>query len=91
MRDLLTHRGGLGNAEYLWYESDIPAADVRRRVRFLQPAYSLRSSFLYLPERHVRSRRRRILDPLGMARTVTPLREAQARDNMASPHCAYRS
>jgi CubicO group peptidase (beta-lactamase class C family) len=47
VRDLLTHRAGLGNADFLWYESDIPAAEVRRRVRMLRPAYSLRSSFIY--------------------------------------------
>ena len=101
VRDLLTHRGGLGNADYLWYESEIPAAEVRRRVRFLRQAYSLRSSFIYqnimyavagdvleaasgMPwEQFVR---RRIFEPLGMARTVATLREAQARDNVASPH-----
>jgi CubicO group peptidase (beta-lactamase class C family) len=101
VRDLLTHRGGLGNADYLWYESDVPAAEVRRRVRFLRPAYSLRSGFIYqnlmyavagdvveaasgMPwEEFVR---RRIFTPLGMTRTVATLREAQARENVASPH-----
>jgi CubicO group peptidase (beta-lactamase class C family) len=101
VRDLLTHRAGLGNADFLWYESDIPAAEVRRRVRFVRPAYSLRSSFIYqnimyavagdvveaasgMPwEEFVR---RRIFTPLGMTRTVATLREAQARENVASPH-----
>jgi CubicO group peptidase (beta-lactamase class C family) len=101
VRDLLTHRAGLGNADLLWYESDIPAAEVRRRVRMLRPAYSLRSSFVYqnimyavagdvveaasgMPwEEFVR---RRIVAPLGMARTAMTLREAQSRDNVASPH-----
>jgi CubicO group peptidase (beta-lactamase class C family) len=101
VRDLLTHRGGLGNADYLWYESDIPAAEVRRRVRLLRPAYSLRSSFIYQNVMYAVAGdvveaasgvpweefvRRRILTPLGMARTVPTLREAQARENVASPH-----
>jgi CubicO group peptidase (beta-lactamase class C family) len=101
VRDLLTHRGGLGNADYLWYESEIPAAEVRRRVRFLRPAYSLRSGFIYQNIMYavagdvVESAsgmpwdefvRRRIFGPLAMGRTVTTLRETQTRDNVASPH-----
>jgi CubicO group peptidase (beta-lactamase class C family) len=101
VRDLLTHRGGLGNADYLWYESEIPAAEVRRRVRFLRPAYSLRSGFIYQNIMYAVAGdvveaasgmswdefvRRRIFGPLGMGRTVTTLRETQTRDNVASPH-----
>ena len=47
VRDLLTHRGGLGNADYLWYGQDTPRRDILERVRLLSPAYSLRSSFIY--------------------------------------------
>jgi CubicO group peptidase (beta-lactamase class C family) len=101
VRDLLTHRGGLGNADYLWYESDIPAADVRRRVRFLRPAYSLRSGFIYQNIMYAVAGdvveaasgmpweefvRRRIFGPLAMGRTVATLRETETRDNVASPH-----
>jgi CubicO group peptidase (beta-lactamase class C family) len=101
VRDLLTHRGGLGNADYLWYESEIPAAEVRRRVRFLRPAYSLRSGFIYQNIMYAVAGdvveaasgmpweefvRRRIFGPLAMARTVATLRETQTRDNVASPH-----
>jgi CubicO group peptidase (beta-lactamase class C family) len=101
VRDLLTHRGGLGNADYLWYESEIAATEVRRRVRFLRPAYSLRSGFIYQNIMYAVAGdiveaasgmtweefvRRRIFGPLAMARTVATLRETQARDNVASPH-----
>jgi CubicO group peptidase (beta-lactamase class C family) len=101
VRDLLTHRGGLGNADYLWYESEVPAADVRRRVRFLRPAYSLRSGFIYQNVMYAVAGdvveaasglpweefvRRRIFAPLAMTRTVATLRETQTRDNVASPH-----
>ena len=101
VRDLLTHRGGLSNADYLWYESDIPVAEVRRRVRFLRPAYSLRSGFVYQNIMYAVAGdvveaasgmpwaelvRRRILAPLAMTRTVATLRETQTRDNVASPH-----
>ncbi len=101
VRDLLTHRGGLGNADYLWYESNLPVAEVRRRVRFLRPTYSLRSSFIYQNVMYALAGdvvaaasgmsweefvRRRIFEPLAMSRTVPTLREAVARDNVASPH-----
>jgi CubicO group peptidase (beta-lactamase class C family) len=101
VRDLLTHRGGLGNADYLWYESDIPSAEVRRRVRLLRPSYSIRSSFIYQNVMYALAGdvvtaasgmpweefvRRRIFEPLAMSRTVATLRETQARDNVASPH-----
>jgi CubicO group peptidase (beta-lactamase class C family) len=101
VRDLLTHRGGLGNADYLWYESANPAAEVRRRIRLLRPAYSLRSSFIYQNVMYALAGdvvaaasgmpweefvRRRIFEPLGMSRTAATLREAEARDNVATPH-----
>jgi CubicO group peptidase (beta-lactamase class C family) len=101
VRDLLTHRSGLGNADFLWYESDAPAAEVRRRVSLIRPAYSLRSSFIYQNIMYAVAGdvveaasgmpweefvRRRIFAPLGMTRTVATLRETQTRDNVASPH-----
>ena len=101
VRDLLTHRAGLGNADFLWYESDLPTAEVRRRVRLIRPAYSFRSSFIYQNIMYAVAGdvveaasgmpwdefvRRRILTPLGMSRTALTLRETQTRDNVASPH-----
>jgi CubicO group peptidase (beta-lactamase class C family) len=101
VRDLLTHRGGLGNADYLWYESDIRSDEVRRRLRFLRPAYSFRAGFIYQNVMYAVAGdvveaasgmpweqfvRRRIFEPLAMSRTAATLREAQARDNVAAPH-----
>jgi CubicO group peptidase (beta-lactamase class C family) len=93
VRDLLTHRGGVGNADYLWYESDIPSDEVRRRLRFLRPAYSFRAGFIYQNVMYAVAGdvveaasgmpweqfvRRRIFEPLGMTRTVATLREKRA-------------
>lgn len=49
VRDLLTHRAGLGNADFLWYGQDPEAAteDLVRALRHLEPSYSLRSDFIY--------------------------------------------
>ena len=43
VRDLLTHRGGLGNADYLWYGQSNSTDEILERVRLIAPAYSLRS------------------------------------------------
>ncbi|MDO6432387.1 serine hydrolase [Flavitalea sp. BT771] len=46
VRDLFTHNAGLGNTDGLWaygYSRD----EILRRVRWVPPAYSLRSSFTY--------------------------------------------
>ncbi len=47
LRDLLTHRAGLGNADFLWYAQDVSTAEVLSRMRFAPPAYSPRSGFIY--------------------------------------------
>src|SRR5688500_1912275 len=47
VRDLLTHRAGLGNADQLWSAADYTPEEISRRVATLQPAYSLRSGFIY--------------------------------------------
>ena len=48
VRDLLTHSAGLGNADFLWaWTPTISNAEVLRRMQYANPAYSLRSSFIY--------------------------------------------
>jgi len=47
VRDLLTHRGGLGNADYLWYGQRHSTDEILRRVRLIDPAYPVRSGFIY--------------------------------------------
>lgn len=50
VRDLLTHRGGLGNSDYMWYGSTGDPAELPgmvERLRHLPTAYSPRSGFVY--------------------------------------------
>lgn len=48
VRDLLTHSGGLGNADFLWaWTPELSSAEIVHKMRLAQPAYSLRSSFVY--------------------------------------------
>ena len=101
VRDLLTHRAGLGNADVLWYRTDNSPEEVVRRVRFAEPAYSLRSSFIYQNIMYAVAGqivaaasgmpweqfvRTRIFSPVGMPNTVPLLDSARRRTNVASPH-----
>ena len=101
VRDLLTHRAGLPNADYLWYGSANSTAEILRRVKFVNPAYSLRSSFIYQNVMYAAAGqviaavsgqpweqfvRTRIFVPLHMDRTVPLLSQAASAPNVAAPH-----
>jgi CubicO group peptidase (beta-lactamase class C family) len=101
VRDLLTHRAGLGNADFLWYGRDATRADILHRLRYLPPASSMRSHFTYQNIMYVAAGevvaavgdeawetfvRRRIFEPLGMEDSVALLAETGGRPNVASPH-----
>src|ERR1700722_3666598 len=48
IRDLLTHRSGLGGeGDLLWANPDMPEAEIVRRMRFLKPESPLRTRFSY--------------------------------------------
>ncbi|HVS62905.1 MAG TPA: serine hydrolase [Thermoanaerobaculia bacterium] len=100
-RDLLTHNAGLPNADYLWYEQDLSTDEIVRRLRFVEPAYSLRSGFIYQNIMYAAAGelieavsgqswgemvRTRIFEPLGMSRSVTSLADTGGRSNVAHPH-----
>src|SRR5689334_14821050 len=101
VRDLLTHRAGLPNADYLWYGTDNSTAEILRRMRYVEPAYSIRSSFIYQNVMYAAAGqviaaasgmpweefiRTRIFTPLHMDRTVPLLSQAATASNVASPH-----
>ena len=101
IRDLLTHRGGLGNADFLWYGTSNSRSEIIRRLRWVEPAYSLRSSFIYQNIMYATAGavieaksgmtwegfiQTRLLDPLGMTHSVTLLEHTASRPNVAAPH-----
>ena len=101
IRDLLTHRAGLPNADVLWYRSDNSPEEVIRRVRFADPTYSFRSSFIYQNIMYAVAGqvvaaasgmpweqfvRTRIFSPIGMPNAVPLLDSARRRSDVASPH-----
>jgi len=101
VRDLVTHRAGLPNADFLWAWNDNSADEIVRRLRYVKPAYSMRSSFIYQNIMYAVAGqvvaaasgmswsdflRTRIFRPLGMTRTVASLAEANRASNVAAPH-----
>lgn len=101
VRDLLTHRGGLGNADQLWASADFSTEEITRRLATLAPAYSLRSRFIYqnimyaVAGEVIESAsgvpwatfvRTRIFAPLGMTGTEATLAALEAQPNVATPH-----
>jgi CubicO group peptidase (beta-lactamase class C family) len=101
VRDLLTHRAGLGNADMLWAGADYSADEIFRRTATLPLAYSFRSGFIYQNIMYavagdvVRAvsgmswdtfLERRIFAPLNMSGTVTQLSKVEGQPNVAAPH-----
>jgi len=92
--DLLSHRSGLARHEFVWLANpSLSRADLVRRLRYLPSKHDLRTTFQYSNLAYVtvgyviesitgstweEQMRRRVLEPLGMTRTVTSVDEAQA-------------
>lgn len=101
VRDLLTHRSGLPEADFLWYGTTNTLPEVIRRLRYVKPETSLRSHFTYENDTYAaaglvvqqaagepweRFYHERILDPLGMHETYTNTAAAAAQADIATPH-----
>ena len=101
VRDLLTHRSGLPEADYLWYDTPYDYNEIARRLRLVKPTYSFRSHFQYQNETYAAAGyiaaqaagatweemyRARIFAPLGMQETYTSTEQAVAHGNIATPH-----
>jgi CubicO group peptidase (beta-lactamase class C family) len=102
MRDVLSHRSGLGRrGDMIWYATPFDRAEVIRRVRHLEPNSSFRSEFGYqnimfiaAGEAAARAGGRSwdelvtswLLQPLGMHRSNTSVRDLARAGNVATPH-----
>ncbi len=102
VRDLLSHRSGLGRrGDVNWYATDFSREEIVRRIRFLAPDSSFRSqagyqNTMFLAAGEVSEAvsgeswddfmTRRILRPLGMTRTRTSVRDLEGMENVAQPH-----
>jgi len=101
VRDLLTHRAGLGNADYMWDLDDYTMPEIIRRMRLIKPEYSFRSGFVYQNIMYMMAGeviaaasgmpwskfvQTRIFDPIGMRSSVPLERLLPQGANRASPH-----
>jgi CubicO group peptidase (beta-lactamase class C family) len=106
LRDLLCHRTGLASHNLLWYHSPFSAEEQVRRAAHLPLDKPFRSAFQYQSTMYsaaglaVRAAagmpwdafvQRRLLDPLGMRRTVFTSAAALAAPDHAEPHVARPS
>ncbi len=102
IRDLLSHRSGLGRrGDALWYGTTFSRDEIIRRVRFLEPNAGFRTemgyqNIMYLVAGEIVGRvsglgwdgfvTQRILQPLGMIRSNTSVKALPAQSNVATPH-----
>jgi CubicO group peptidase (beta-lactamase class C family) len=101
VRDLLTHRAGLPNADFLWYGRDHAPRDILFRMRYLPQETSLRSHFTYQNVMYAAAGavvaevsgttwedfvRTRLFEPLGMNGATLTFSGLAGKPNVASPH-----
>jgi len=92
---------GTFSGDLLWYGTDYSAEEVVRRARHLEPAGPFRASYGYSNLMFIAAGEvvaagagvpwgefveTRILDPLGMSRSVTSITALSAMENVATPH-----
>jgi CubicO group peptidase (beta-lactamase class C family) len=101
IRDLLTHRTGLGNTDYLWSMMTISSDSALYKMREVEKTYSLRSSFIYQNLMYLAAGKvievvsgqdwgnflkERIYQPLGMNNTYPLLEMVKSIKNKADAH-----
>jgi len=108
VRDLLCHRCGLQtfSGDFMGYGSIYTPEELLRRVRYIPPAYRLRTNYGYANMMFLVAGmiipvvsglswqqfiQQRLLDPLGMTRTTTGVQQLDGMDNVAMPHAFFKN
>jgi CubicO group peptidase (beta-lactamase class C family) len=101
LRDLVTHRTGLGGNDLLWYRSPWDRRELIRRIGLVKPKYSFRSTFQYQSTMFTAAGsavesaagmkwedfvQKRILNPLGMTGVNFTTTAAEKAPDHATPH-----
>lgn len=103
IRDLLVHRSGLPDfcGGILWYGADYSREEALKRLRYLKPATSFRSTFAYQSVTYMAAGeivravsgkswddfiRDRLFIPLGMKESSSLYRDLKTAKNLAMPH-----
>ena len=92
---------GTFSGDVIWYKSDLTAGEIVKRVKYLPKAFDFRSGYGYSNVMYITAGelireitgktwsenvKERILEPLGMDRTITSPNELEAKGNFATPH-----
>lgn len=103
VKDLFTHNTGLGNADLLWVMR-YPTDSIIYRMRQVEPAYSLRSSFIYQNLMYIVAGEvihhltgktwedfitERLFRPLGMQHTKALASRLEPSGQKITPHFLY--
>jgi len=100
-RDLVSHSSGLPRHDAVWYGSSMTRRQMYERLRYLEPSKSFRGGFQYnnlmfMTAGILASQiagasweelvRKRIFEPLGMARSNFSVNDSQKADDFALPY-----
>ena len=92
---------GTFSGDVIWYKSDLTAEEIIKRVKHLPKAYDFRAGYGYSNLMYItageliktitgkswgQNVKERILDPLGMDRTITSIKDLEKTGNFATPH-----
>lgn len=101
VRDLFTHNAGLGNADFLWYGSDLNSDEILQRMRFAPPAYPFRGGYTYQNIMYLVAGKvieevsgmswaqfmeTRLFQPIGMDNTYATQKQSLGYKNRSIPH-----
>jgi CubicO group peptidase (beta-lactamase class C family) len=101
VRDLLIHRAGVPNTDFLWYEQPLSAREIIGRLRDVELETSPRTHFTYQNVMYAVAGevvaaacgmpwaefvRTRIFAPLGMSGTIATAATLAEQPNVATPH-----
>lgn len=101
VRDLFTHTGGMGNADFLWARGELTAGEIVSRMQYAKPAYPFRGGFIYQNVMYLvagqviekasgmsweRFMTTRVFEPLGMKNTFPTLASTNTYRNKSKAH-----
>lgn len=101
VRDLFTHNAGLGNADFLWGDTDLSSDEVLSRLRLLPPSYPFRGGYTYQNIMYLAAGKliekvsgiswedfvtQRIFQPLGMTNTYANQQRSLVQKDRSTPH-----
>ncbi|EMR03556.1 serine hydrolase [Cesiribacter andamanensis] len=92
---------GTFSGDLIWYKSELSPEDIIKRLQYLPKAYDFRAGYgysnvMYITAGEVIAKvtgkswsqnvQERLLDPLGMQRTIPSISQLEAKGNVATPH-----